>query len=222
MNDILIESKAKSLLEKYNKLLVEKNKFVNLTAHKTEAESWRNNIIDSLLFLEYFPKTKVKALDIGSGCGCPAVPLKILLPELDMTMLDSVNKKTEFLNEVTKALGLENISAVHARIEDFAVRHRESFDLVTARAVADLPVLLEYALPCLKTGGQLFAFKGKNWQEEIGKSKRALAELGGEITAIWEQTLDQKQRALIIIKKVKSTDKKYPRGKNLPRLKPII
>ena len=130
------------LLQRFNTQLVEKNKVINLTAHKTEEDSWINNIQDSLLFLKEFP-TKAKVLDLGSGCGCPAIPLKIALPNLDITMVDSVNKKIDFLKTATSEL--KGIRALHIRIEDF--KEYEKFDIVTARAVAPLPTLLEYAMP---------------------------------------------------------------------------
>jgi len=203
------------LLKEFNSLLVEKNKVLNLTAHKTEEDSWINNIQDSLLFLDDFPKPG-KALDLGSGCGCPAIPLKIAIPNLDITMIDSVNKKVEFLNEAVKTLGLNDIRAKHVRIEDF--EKRETFDIVTARAVAPLPTLLEYAIPFLKVGGTLLAFKGSKWQQEVDASKNAFKALGCELS---ETKNHSDARSLLIIKKTKPTDRKYPRGKNLPRLKPL-
>ena len=209
------------LLKRFNELLIAKNEVINLTAHKTIESSWQNNIIDSLLFTDYFPKA-CKMLDLGSGCGCPAIPLKISLPELNVTLIDSVNKKIEFLNETVRSLSLQNISAIHTRIEDYAQKHREAFDIVTARAVAELPTLLEYAIPFLKVGGKLFAYKGKNYQEEIEKSKFALKELGAEVIAnVSQQPSDDITRHLIIIGKTRPTPVKYPRGKNLPRLKPL-
>jgi len=214
---------VKELLQKFNSLLVEKNKVMNLTAHKTFDESWENNILDSLLFTgviasasEAISNGPPRVLDLGSGCGCPAIPLKIALPNLDITMIDSVNKKVEFLNDTIKTLGLENIKAIHTRIEDFP--RRGAFDIVTARAVAPLPTLIEYALPFLKVGGSLLAFKGSKWQDEIEASKNALKILGGEVK---EVKVHSESRSLIIIKKTHPTDKKYPRGKNLPRLKPL-
>jgi 16S rRNA (guanine527-N7)-methyltransferase len=202
------------VLRRFNALLVEKNKVINLTAHKTEEDSWINNIGDSLLFLDAFPKS-AKVLDLGSGCGCPAIPLKIALPSFDITMLDSVNKKVIFLNEAIDGLQLQGIRAVHTRIEDFKERE---FNIVTARAVAPLPTLLEYAMPFLKVGGMLFAYKGSKWQDEINASKTALKILGGEVKEIKKHG---ETRSLIIIKKIKPTDKMYPRGKNLPRIKPL-
>lgn len=188
---------------------------MNLTAHKTEEDSWRHNVQDSLLFLKEFPR-KARILDLGSGCGCPAIPLKVSLPNLDITMIDSVKKKVEFLNEVVRTMGLAGIKAIHTRIEDY--KEREMFDIVTARAVAPLPVLLEYALPFLKVGGILLAFKGSQWQNEIEASKDALRLLGGEVKDV---KVHNDSRSLIIIKKTKATEKKYPRGKNLPRTKPL-
>jgi len=212
------------MLEKFNEMLVEANKKINLTGHKDYSTSWENNILDSLLF--DFPSSG-KVLDLGSGCGCPAIPLKIKYPDLDVTMIDSVRKKVDFLNEAVKELGLERIHAVHCRIEDF-VCHPErakrtegssvaDFDIVTARAVAELPTLLEYAMPFLKIGGYLYAFKGINYQTEIDKSQNALKILNAEITEI----LQNENRYLLKIKKIKQTPKGYPRGKNLPRVKPL-
>jgi len=230
--------KMNKILERFNELLVEKNKVVNLTAHKTLESSWSNNIQDSLLFVDEFNKTG-KVLDLGSGCGCPAIPLKIVLNDLDVTMLDSVRKKTDFLNEAVTELGLASIRAVHTRIEDFVdakaadkVSSREGFDIVTARAVAELPTLLEYSLPFLKVGGRLFAFKGKNYQTEIDLSSNALKILGGEVERVVSKVLVEEkseggeslgdiERFLVIIKKIRKTPEKYPRGKNLPRLKPL-
>jgi len=204
-------------LRRFNSLLVEKNKVLNLTAHKTEEDSWRNNIEDSLLLLDVFPKTG-KMLDIGSGCGCPAIPLKIALPGLDVTMIDSVKKKVDFLSEFGRA--------IHTRIEDFLLprpsgtpsSQRGIFDIVTARAVAPLPTLIEYALPFLKVGGMLYAFKGSKWQDEIDASANALKQLGGVVKDV---KVHSDARSLILIQKTKPTDKKYPRKKNLPRLKPL-
>ena len=154
-----------NLLEKYNSLLVEKNKVVNLTARKTFEASWLFNIQDSLLFADIMPH-EGKYLDIGSGGGSPAIPLAIELG-VDMTMLDSTRKKVDFLNEVCSQLNL-NARAIHTRIEDF----RGQFDVITARALASLDKLITYALPLLKPGGVLFAYKGKNVHEETKTIKR--------------------------------------------------
>ena len=225
------------LLKKYNRLLVEKNKVLNLTAHRDEARSWVFNVQDSLLFNKTIKNSPFgkgggcaadggfKLLDLGSGCGCPAIPLKIAYPELDVTMVDSVGKKVDFLNDVVGVLGLKNIRAVHSRIEDFSATARESYDIVTAKAVAELRTLVEYALPFLKVGGVLLAYKGKNSECEITAAGSALRELGGEVlevkTAILRDGTEEHTRTLVIVKKVKPTPSKYPRGKNLPRVKPL-
>jgi len=213
------------LLIKYNELLIERNQYVNLTGHKTIEESMKHNIEDSLLFnneIAPYMKDETKCIDIGSGGGCPAIPLKISFPNVQMTMVDSIRKKTDFLNEVTEQLGLTDTTTIHTRIEDFCTQNRESFDIVTARAVAHLSTLAEYGLPLLKIGGHMFAFKGKAANEEIEQSKKAVALLGGEIVKIHEANLDKETtRNLVVIKKVGPTPKKYPRTKNLPRVNPL-
>jgi 16S rRNA (guanine527-N7)-methyltransferase len=211
-------------LHRFNRLLLAKNAAFNLTAHNTESESWQKNISDSLLFSEEFMKLgKVRMLDIGSGGGMPAVPLAAVCPDLQITMTDSVNKKVVFLNEAIAELELSNACAVHTRIEEFAQKNREKYDIVTAKAVAPLPTLLEYALPFLNVGGYLYAFKGRNYQDEIDASRSALKILGGCVTRVESKKLDgDTVRYLLIIKKVGKTPAKYPRQKNLPRLQPLL
>jgi len=211
------------LLQRYNELLVEKNLVLNLTAHKDLQTSWKYNVLDSVLFndvvSDIIEEVGAKCLDIGSGGGSPAIPLKISFPQLNMIMLDSVGKKVNFLNEVVGGLGLDNIRGIHARIEDFDVR---DFDLVTARAVAPMCTLVEYALPFLRVGGVMIAFKGKNVDEEINQARRAIEILGGQVLGVEGRSLDEETvRHLVIIKKIKVTPKGYPRGKNLPRLRPL-
>jgi len=201
---------------------------VNLTAHKDEHKSWKLNVQDSILFnnvigtvLSQF-KEMPKVIDLGSGGGSPAIPIKISFPHIDMTMVDSVGKKVTFLNEVAGELGLYNCRAVHDRIEDFCRTNRESFDVVTARAVAPLNVLLEYALPLLKVGGCLLAFKGSSVHEEIVLANNALEKLGGWVEKVENANLDDETtRHLVMITKTKKTPMEYPRGRNLPRLKPL-
>lgn len=211
-------------LRKFNEMLVEKNRVVNLTAHKTAEDSWHKNIEDSLLFAAEFEKLDdCRVADIGSGGGLPAVPLAITCPHLNITMIDSVGKKVDFLNEVIAKLNIKNAAAVHTRVEDFACAHRETFDIVTAKAVAELPTLLEYALPLLAVGGRLYAWKGTNYQTEIDSSARALKMLGGRVERVESAKLDDETtRHLVIIKKMEKTDKKFPRGKNLPRTTPLV
>ena len=222
------------LLNKYNEILVEHNKITNLTAHKTIEQSRKYNIDDSILFGDviggYFAKVSESNagrapmhLDIGSGGGSPAIPIKISFPQINTTMLDSVRKKTDFLNSTVSELGLPDITAIHTRIEDFCASHRESFDVVTARAVAGLNTLVEYALPLLRVGGHLIAYKGQNANEEIQTASRAIGILGGRVTEVATANLDSDTvRTLVIIEKHRPTPSQYPRGKNLPRIKPIM
>jgi len=214
-----------TLLTDYNVFLVERNKNINLTGHKSFDESFKFNIKDSLIFNEklvsYFEKN-TRVVDIGSGGGCPAIPLKISFPHIQMTMVDSVRKKTDFLNDTILHLGLEDIVAIHTRIEDFCIVHREKFNIVTARAVAPLSTLLEYALPLVQVGGYILAFKGKGANDEVRNSKNALRILGAEIVDTLTENLDQETvRSLIVVKKVETTPIKYPRQKNLPRIQPL-
>jgi 16S rRNA (guanine527-N7)-methyltransferase len=211
-------------LREYNEMLIAKNAVMNLTSHETIAESWQKNIEDSLLFVDEFAKLgRARLLDIGAGGGLPGIPIALECPDLHVTMVDSVNKKIEFIKEVINKLQIPNASAVHARAEDFILTNRGSFDAVTAKAVAALPTLLEYAIPFLKTGGRLYAFKGQNYGEEIRQSKNALRLLGAKVERTEEKKLDgEVTRFLIIIKKTAKTEQKYPRQKNLPRLRPLL
>jgi len=221
-----VDKNVKSQLEKYNTLLVNKNRVLNLTAHKTIEDSWKYNVCDSILFanvIKEYVQSNLRHLDIGSGGGAPAILLKICIPELDTTMIDSVGKKVLALNEMIETLRLDNIRSIHARVEDFCVTNRESFNIVTARAVAPLTTLVEYALPLLKIDGYFLAYKGKSVDEEIETASKAIKILGGKIDTIKYAKLDDETvRALVIIKKVSLTPKNYPRGKNLPRTKPLL
>ena len=148
--------------------------------------------------------------------------MKIAIPGLDVTLIDSVGKKVAFLNETVEALGLPGIRAKYMRIEELAATSREKFNFATARAVASLPTLLEYALPLLRVGGFLFAYKARGVCGEIDASKNALAILGGQVISVAEANLDEETvRTLVIVKKVSQTPSKYPRGQNLPRLRPL-
>ena len=162
----------------------------------------------------------MKVLDIGSGAGFPGIPLRIE-KDFDLTLIDSVNKKVNFMNQVIEELDLKNTRAIHVRAEDFAKEHREEFDMVISRAVANLSTLSEYALPFLKVGGIFIAMKGPKAEEEYEDAKNALKILGGELINIDSMDLHGNTRKNILIKKVRSTKKKYPRGKNLPKKNPL-
>lgn len=205
--------------EKYEQMLIETNKKFNLTSIDDPEEIRIKHFEDSLTIKSYI-NDGMKVLDIGSGAGFPGIPLRIE-KKFDLTLIDSVNKKVNFMNQVIDQLGLKNTRAVHVRAEDYAKDHREEFDMVISRAVANLSTLSEYALPFLKVGGIFIAMKGPKAEEEYEDAQNALKILGGELINIDSLDLYGNTRKNILIKKVRSTKKKYPRDKNLPKKKPL-
>lgn len=213
--------KADKLAE-YARLLLEYNEKFNLTAI-TDAEGiLYKHYIDSLEGLSALAGCR-KIADIGTGAGLPAFPLKLFMPDAEFVLIDSLNKRIGFLEEVIKHLGLEKISFKHTRIEDAGreAGYRACFDAVTARAVAELNTLLEYAVPLLKVGGRLVAYKGSNVKEEVLNAKRALIELRCEITDIRQFDIAGAQRCILTVTKKSGTPDKYPRGGNKARISPI-
>lgn len=204
----------------YFKNLIEWNNQFNLTAITDEREVQIKHFLDSV-FPEFLIEKNAKILDIGAGAGFPSLPLKIYRDDLDVTMLDSLNKRVNFLNHIITILNLKNTRAEHSRAEDFAKNHRDEFDYVVVRAVAKLSTLLEYALPLLKIGGKLIAYKSFETDDEIENSKNALNILGGKVVNIKKYVLEENQRSVIVIEKIKTTPHKYPRDKNLPKVKPL-
>lgn len=205
--------------EKYEQMLIETNKKFNLTSIDDPEEIRIKHFEDSLTIKSYI-NDGMKVLDIGSGAGFPGIPLRIE-KEFDLTLIDSVNKKVNFMNQVIDQLNLKNARAIHVRAEDYAKDHREEFDMVVSRAVANLSTLSEYALPFLKVGGIFIAMKGPKAEEEYEYAQNALKILGGELINIDSLDLYGNTRKNILIKKVRSTKKNYPRDKNLPKKKPL-
>lgn len=203
----------------YEQMLIETNKKFNLTSIDDPKEIRIKHFEDSLTIKSYINKG-MKVLDIGSGAGFPGIPLRIE-KDFDLTLIDSVNKKVNFMNEVIEELNLEKAKAIHVRAEDYAKDHREEFDMVISRAVANLSTLSEYALPFLKVGGIFIAMKGPKAEEEYEQAQNALKILGGELINIDTIDLYGNTRKNILIKKVRSTKKKYPRGKNQPKKNPL-
>ena len=203
----------------YEQMLIETNKKFNLTSIDDPKEIRIKHFEDSLTIKSYINKV-MKVLDIGSGAGFPGIPLRIE-KDFDLTLIDSVNKKVNFMNEVIEELKLEKAKAIHVRAEDYAKDHREEFDMVISRAVANLSTLSEYALPFLKVGGIFIAMKGPKAEEEYEQAQNALKILGGELINIDTIDLYGNTRKNILIKKVRSTKKKYPRGKNQPKKNPL-
>lgn len=208
--------------EKYFNCLVETNKYMNLTAITEENEVVVKHFLDSVLPIEVFA-TDVTVIDVGSGAGFPALPLKIVRDDLDVTMLDSLNKRVNFLNETVKILGMTKVVAVHCRAEDYAKQKRECFDVATARAVASLDTLVEYLLPFVKIGGCAIIYKATKLEQELHSAKKAIETLGGRVENVLNFRIEENEieRNVLIIRKVKTTPLKYPRGKNLPKTAPI-
>ena len=218
-NLILDEEKLNKLNEFYKNLIFYNNSF-NLTNITEENDVFIKHFLDSI-YPQYLIKENSSVLDIGAGAGFPSLPLKIYRPDLKITMIDSLNKRVNFLKEMISVLNLKDISATHTRAEDFALKNRERFDYVIVRAVAKLNTLVEYALPFLKLQGELLAYKGSEVEEEILQCESALKILGGKIERVEKFELEGNSRSVVVIKKISQTPEKYPRGKNLPKLKPL-
>lgn len=199
--------------------LLEVNAHTNLTTITDIDEIKIKHIEDSLSVLDLI-KEKDKVLDIGSGAGFPGIPLAIE-KEIDLTLIDSVNKKVKFMNQVIEKINLQNARAIHARAEDFAKDNREKYDVVVSRAVANMTTLSELCLPFVKVGGIFIALKGPKANEELEEAKNAIKILGGKVIDIERFDLSGNERANIVVKKIHPTKHKYPRGKNLPKIKPL-
>lgn len=210
-------------LNKYYELLVEYNKVMNLTGITEKEQVYLKHFYDSLTIAKIIDLKKEQTLcDIGTGAGFPGMVLKILFPNLNIVLVDSLNKRIEFLKIVIKELKLENIEAIHARIEEYAKETREKFDIVTSRAVAPLNILLEYGIPLVKTNKYFISYKG-NISEEIEQSKQALQKLDSTIEIIEEFKLpkENSNRSIIKIKKKKETNKLFPRKYSEIKKKPL-
>ncbi|MBQ9315059.1 MAG: 16S rRNA (guanine(527)-N(7))-methyltransferase RsmG [Clostridia bacterium] len=208
---------------KYKKLLVETNKYMNLTTITEDRDIILKHFIDSLTINQYIENEK-KLIDVGTGAGFPGVPIKIIRDDVEITLLDSLNKRLNFLNTVIDELKLKKINTIHGRAEDVAHfnEYREQFDYVTARAVANLATLSELCIPFLKVGGIFICMKA-NIEEEIENAKNAVKILGAEIIAIDQCILPESniERNIILIKKVKNTLSNYPRKAGLPAKFPL-
>lgn len=204
---------------RYKELLLEYNEKFNLTAITDSVEIDVKHFLDSALAYKYIAG---KTVDIGSGAGFPAIPLKIILPETEFTLLDALQKRVGFLTAVTDELGLSGVTCLHQRAEEHALICRETYDTAVVRAVAGLATLAEYALPLLKTGGCLIAYKGEEPEREKEESAAALKILGGRVKSIEKFLLpDQSKRSFIIVEKTAATPAKFPRGGNRPKKNPL-
>lgn len=206
----------------YMQLLIEWNQKMNLTAITEPIEVIDKHFVDSMTIKKYI-KEGESIVDIGTGAGFPGIPLAIMQINNSLSLVDSLNKRIQFLEEVKGKLNLNNVFMVHSRAEDYARIKRETYDIATSRAVASLPVLLEYLLPLVKVGGKCICMKGPEVKEEIENAKKCLNILGGEIKQIDEIVLPNTQikRSIILIEKVKKTPIKYPRKAGIPVKEPI-
>ena len=210
----------------YYEMLVEKNKVMNLTAITEFEDVLEKHFLDSIAAARYVDLTgELSVIDLGTGAGFPGIPLKIMFPNLKITLADSLNKRILFLNEVIDALKLENVTAVHGRAEDLAVdeNYRGQYDYCVSRAVANLSTLSEYCLPFVKVGGTFISYKSGEIDEELSTAKKATFLLGGQLKVVIPFQLDgtDLSRSFVMIEKVKKTPKAYPRKSGMPSKKPL-
>lgn len=207
----------------YYELLVEKNKVMNLTAITEFEEVIEKHFLDSLQIAKYIELNGKSLIDIGTGAGFPGIPLKIAFPHLEVVLLDSLNKRIKFLDDVIRELGLGNVKTLHGRAEDFGkkVEYREQFDYCVSRAVANLSSLSEYCIPFVKKEGYFIPYKSGNIDAELSSANKAVFLLGGKLEKVERFSLEDSQRSFVFIKKVNNTAKKYPRKAGLPTKEPL-
>ena len=212
--------------EKFRDTLIETNKYLNLTSITEEEEVNYKHFLDSLLPMKKIEfKENAKVIDIGTGGGFPGLPMKFYRDDLDITLLDSLNKRIKFLKDTIYKTELLKTEAIHGRAEELGrqKQYREVYDYAISRAVSRLNTLVEYSLPFVKVGGYFISMKGPSGKEEAEEAKNAIKLLGGEISDIIEYQLDYEDsdRTLVVIKKISPTPKKYPRGGGKPKNKPL-
>lgn len=215
-----------SKLYSFYELLIEKNKVMNLTGITEYEEVIDKHFVDSVSIIKAIDlNKKIRVIDLGTGAGFPGIPLKIMFPNIEIVLVDSLNKRIKFLEEVVEKLQLTDISCIHSRAEDLAQNkeYREQFDLCVSRAVANLSTLCEYCIPFVKVGGNFVSYKSGVIQEELEQAKYAISTLGGELSEVINFTLPETdiERSFIKIKKNKNTQKKYPRKAGLPGKEPL-
>lgn len=221
-NNINLSEKEIELFYLYMNNLIEWNQKINLTAIKEEKEIVIKHFMDSIVIKDEIVGSRV--LDLGSGAGFPGIPLKIVNDKLEVTLLDAVNKKVNFMNDTIEKIKLKNIVAIHARAEELAhdEKYREKYDIVVSRAVSNMTTLVEYMLPFLKKGGKCICLKGPDVDNELEDAKNAIRILGGKIEKKMQYDLNGNGRSLIVILKEKHTEQIYPRKQGKPIKEPLI
>ena len=223
----LNEEQVRQFLNYYD-FLKEWNSFMNLTAITEFHEVLKKHFVDSLSLVKAIPDLVEKSysvIDVGTGAGFPGIPLKIVFPNLKVTLLDSLNKRIKFLDHIIEELKLDGIRTIHGRAEDYARKagYREKFDLCVSRAVANLTSLSEYCLPYVRVGGRFVSYKSGDIEQEISESERAIKILGGKVYQVEKFNLPgtEIQRSFVMIKKMKNTQNKYPRKAGMPTKEPL-
>ena len=226
--DITLEDHQLEQFYHYYELLIQWNSMMNLTAITELEEVVTKHFVDSLSLIRVIPQirnTSFSLIDVGTGAGFPGVPLKIAFPKLKITLLDSLNKRVKFLNEVIQSLELEGIQALHGRAEDYGKQAdcRERYDLCVSRAVANLSSLSEYCLPFVKEGGKFISYKSGKMEEELEQAKKAVYLLGGNLekTVCFQLPDTDMERSFAVIAKTRPTPKKYTRKAGLPTKEPL-
>ena len=223
---IQLNGQQKEQFIKFYEYLIEKNKVMNLTAITEFDEVVEKHFLDSVSLTKQMDLHQpLKVLDLGTGAGFPGIPLKIVFPELEITLMDSLNKRVLFLQDVISSLQLQDIEAVHGRAEEAArnKKYREGFDLCVSRAVANISTLSEYCLPFVKIGGSFISYKSSTIEDELEDGKKGIAILGGKVKDVYKFTLpdSELQRSFVVIQKEKKTPKAYPRKAGTPSKDPL-